>query len=57
MRGEGGGAFEMKKGESLSEGEKNSSTLRLGTAGLRSQPRAEGGVAPLLRNQGGVGWQ
>ena len=25
-------------------------TLRLGTAGLRPQARAQGGVAPLLRN-------
>ena len=35
------------KGESLSEGGK---TLRLGTAGLRPQAHAQGGVGPLLWN-------
>ena len=31
-------------------GEKDFQTFRLGTAGLRPQTRAQGGVAPLMRN-------
>ena len=37
------------EGESLLEGKKKT-TFRLGTAGLRPQTRAQGGVAPLMRN-------
>ena len=36
--------YSHSEGESLQEG------ARLGTAGLRPQARAQGGVAPLLRN-------